>query len=193
LACSRPSTWELEVCEFFINEQQRLFSVTRFFLEFLAKLSNCMDRWDADKTVLSSLFLGSEAYFQDYAPYVNSFTEISRLVHKLMEQKSDFRAWIMEQRKLPRVADKYLIDFLIMPVQRIPRYSLLLRELVKATPAEHPDYLGKKKKKKEERRKKKEERRKKKEERRKKKEERRNKKEERRKKKEERRKKKEER
>ena len=48
----------------------------------------------------------------------------------------------MEQRKLPRVADKYLIDFLIMPVQRIPRYSLLLRELVKVTPPDHPDLAG---------------------------------------------------
>lgn len=53
--------------------------------EFLVKLTNLMDRFEPDKTVLSSLFLSSEAYFQDYAPYVNSYTEISRLVHKLME------------------------------------------------------------------------------------------------------------
>jgi hypothetical protein len=52
---------------------------------------------------------------------------------------------MMEQRKLPRVADKYLADFLIMPVQRIPRYSLLLKELVKVTSADHPDYAGSKK------------------------------------------------
>ncbi len=35
-----------------------------------------------------------------------------------------------------------MIDFLIMPVQRIPRYSLLLRELIKHTPPSHPDLKG---------------------------------------------------
>ena len=33
-----------------------------------------------------------------------------------------------------------LTDYLIMPVQRIPRYNLLLQDLVKNTPAEHCDY-----------------------------------------------------
>jgi len=33
-----------------------------------------------------------------------------------------------------------LSSFLIMPVQRVPRYSLLLTELCKFTPSDHPDY-----------------------------------------------------
>jgi hypothetical protein len=33
-----------------------------------------------------------------------------------------------------------LDSFLIMPVQRIPRYILLLSELKKHTPSDHPDY-----------------------------------------------------
>ncbi len=54
------------------------------------KIRNLMDRWDPDKTILSSLFLQSETYFQDYAPYVNSYTEISSLIHKLMEVRRIF-------------------------------------------------------------------------------------------------------
>jgi hypothetical protein len=34
-----------------------------------------------------------------------------------------------------------LANFLIMPIQRIPRYSLLLNELIKNTPPDHPDLL----------------------------------------------------
>jgi hypothetical protein len=33
-----------------------------------------------------------------------------------------------------------LDSLLIRPIQRIPRYNLLLNELLKATPQNHPDY-----------------------------------------------------
>lgn len=31
-------------------------------------------------------------------------------------------------------------DYYITPVQRVPRYGLLIRDLLKATPVTHPDY-----------------------------------------------------
>jgi hypothetical protein len=37
---------------------------------------------------------------------------------------------------------KGIVDFLIMPVQRIPRYSLLLNDLLKHTPTDHVDHAG---------------------------------------------------
>lgn len=132
-------------------------------LTFLAQLEAVLApaAWDPASTLLAPVFLEGRSYFEAYSPYVNSFTEIQTTLHRIMEKRSDFKAWIMDCRKLPRVADKYLIDFLIMPVQRcgrwgwgtprgraadtrgsIPRYSLLLRELVKQTPAVHPDYGG---------------------------------------------------
>lgn len=109
---------------------------------FEERLASVMASYDDSSTLLSSLFLEAEDYLHDYSAYVNHFSEISQVVHRSMEKNDAFRAWIMEQRKLPRVADKYLIDFLIMPVQRVPRYSLLLRELVKVTLPDHPDAQG---------------------------------------------------
>ena len=35
-----------------------------------------------------------------------------------------------------------LENLLIMPVQRLPRYNLLLRDLLKQTKDDHPDYEG---------------------------------------------------
>jgi hypothetical protein len=32
-----------------------------------------------------------------------------------------------------------LVDYLIQPVQRIPRYNLLLQQVIKYTPHDHPD------------------------------------------------------
>lgn len=33
-----------------------------------------------------------------------------------------------------------LTDFLIKPIQRLPKYLLLLRDILKHTPQEHPDF-----------------------------------------------------
>ena len=33
-------------------------------------------------------------------------------------------------------------SYLIMPIQRIPRYLLLVKELLKNTPEDHPDFVS---------------------------------------------------
>ena len=60
-----------------------------------------------------------------------------RLLFKLMEQ-SDFRKfheWAMVEQKAAALA-----SYLIMPIQRIPRYQLLLDQLLKYTNHDHKDY-----------------------------------------------------
>ncbi len=42
--------------------------------------------------------------------------------------------------KDPEVANQEINSFLIRPIQRIPRYLLLLRDLVKHTETSHKDY-----------------------------------------------------
>jgi len=37
------------------------------------------------------------------------------------------------------IGKAYLMNLLITPVQRIPRYEMLLKQLIKYTPKEHPD------------------------------------------------------
>lgn len=39
----------------------------------------------------------------------------------------------------PRVQSSRLESIIIMPIQRIPRYKLLLEDLLKRTPESHPD------------------------------------------------------
>jgi hypothetical protein len=50
------------------------------------------------------------------------------------------REFLSKQKADPRSKGRELDQFLIMPVQRIPRYNLLLRELVKHTWPMHPDF-----------------------------------------------------
>lgn len=42
----------------------------------------------------------------------------------------------------PTCGGKGIKDFLIMPVQRIPRYSMLLQDMVKNTWPDHADYAS---------------------------------------------------
>jgi len=48
-------------------------------------------------------------------------------------------SYIANQESRPEVSTK-LMSLLIAPIQRIPRYCLLLRNVVLHTPTSHPDY-----------------------------------------------------
>ena len=63
--------------------------------------------------------------------YLNHFVWIQNLLfeHTLSRAEND-----------PRVGGLKLRDYLILPVQRIPRYKLLIRELLKHTPVDHSDF-----------------------------------------------------
>jgi hypothetical protein len=69
-----------------------------------------------------------------YTEYCAAYSHAVELLEKL-QQRSLFGEII---RKL-----KYqngLASLLITPVQRLPRYNLLLRDLLKHTPINHPDF-----------------------------------------------------
>jgi len=55
-------------------------------------------------------------------------------------KNKDFSKVITQMANDPRTSNHDLHDLLIMPIQRCPRYLLLLQELIKYTPHVHPDY-----------------------------------------------------
>jgi hypothetical protein len=56
------------------------------------------------------------------------------------EAKEPLASFLARCNKHPIRAGLTLKAFLIMPIQRIPRYRLLLEDLVKNTPESHPDH-----------------------------------------------------
>jgi hypothetical protein len=65
---------------------------------------------------------------------------IQKTVKLLQEKEDDFRVWLAKQSRDPRLRGRGLDAFQIMPIQRIPRYELLLKELVNNTAATHHDF-----------------------------------------------------
>eukprot|EP00635_Sarcinochrysidales_sp_CCMP3193_P007289 CAMPEP_0118900562 /NCGR_PEP_ID=MMETSP1166-20130328/6626_1 /TAXON_ID=1104430 /ORGANISM="Chrysoreinhardia sp, Strain CCMP3193" /LENGTH=738 /DNA_ID=CAMNT_0006839709 /DNA_START=48 /DNA_END=2264 /DNA_ORIENTATION=+ len=76
--------------------------------------------------------------FREYAPYLKRFATYLRLYEGWTYDPEDPRVRAFEED--PRCQGQSLGSFLIMPVQRVPRYRLLLEELAKRTPAGHADF-----------------------------------------------------
>jgi hypothetical protein len=63
-------------------------------------------------------------------------------IETLQKKNSNFKAFLLERALAQECRGLPLSSFLIKPVQRICKYPLLLRELLRFTPQEHPDFEG---------------------------------------------------
>lgn len=70
--------------------------------------------------------------FQLYGTYCANYESSNKLVNSLLRSKPRFQAFLEEQ-------PVSLMSTLITPIQRVPRYELLISELIKHTPESHKD------------------------------------------------------
>jgi len=106
---------------------------------FLGEVSAAVENWDDEKTRLGKPFIDFAPYFRMYTNYVSKHGLATSELEKL-EKTSTFQKMQTKAMKNPAVKQLGLSSYLIMPIQRIPRYKLLLTELLKATPEDHIDY-----------------------------------------------------
>ncbi|CAL8110714.1 unnamed protein product [Orchesella dallaii] len=75
-----------------------------------------------------------------YTSYVNDFPEVLKTFHKLCRSSTDFTRFLKSTLEHPTCGGLDLGAFLLTPVQRMPRYILLLKQMMKFTDVGHPDY-----------------------------------------------------
>ena len=80
-------------------------------------------------------------FLRCYIPYIEQFTDRLKICNELEKEKPLFKNFLSETLLDPELQGLALQSYLIMPVQRLPRYLLLLNEIVKHTKEDHPDYL----------------------------------------------------
>ena len=56
-----------------------------------------------------------------------------------MEEKQELTFFLDQLRTNPKYMQLTLKDYLIKPVQRLPKYVLIMKEIKKYTPSDHPD------------------------------------------------------
>ena len=109
-----------------------------------------LDAWDVHMTV-SDIFtthlrsdglLGGSALSNLYVQYVNNFEQSTRTL-RAIEDNAEWTFYLKHWALLLEAmgAGKQSIgSLLIQPVQRIPRYKLMLEQLLKGTSEDHPDH-----------------------------------------------------
>jgi RhoGEF domain len=81
----------------------------------------------------------SASFFKMYSTYINNYDVAMKRV-RLLEAHTEFRAFIRACELQEGCRGLDLRSYLIQPVQRVPRYKLLLAELLKHTRDTHPDW-----------------------------------------------------
>ena len=86
---------------------------------------------------LGDVFVQLGPYFKVYKEYVKNFDDASAHLNAMQEEYPLF-AQTLEQLRMIQGLD--LPSYLVMPVQRVPRYRMLLDEMIKMTRPTHVDY-----------------------------------------------------
>ena len=85
----------------------------------------------------SAVFVQYADFLKMYTHYVAGYEKSIATINSLRGNKA-FQRFMEEKRD--QLKGRGIMTYLIMPVQRIPRYVLLLRELRKYTPLGHPEH-----------------------------------------------------
>jgi len=101
--------------------------------------TNVIKIW-SDRVKIGTIFLKMLKFFKGYSQYVNVYERARDQIAKLRSSNAKFAAFLRERETLSSGVMTPLENYLITPVQRIPRYELLLHALVNSTWKSHPDY-----------------------------------------------------
>ncbi|KFM63639.1 Rho guanine nucleotide exchange factor 17, partial [Stegodyphus mimosarum] len=115
--------------------------ILKFHETFLDTLKGRLSYWDT-KQKIGDVFVDvftRPTVVDTYIEFINNWKTARDAIKSTSLAKPAF-AKFLEHTSREHKGKLTLDALLIMPVQRIPRYELLIKELLKHTPMDHPDY-----------------------------------------------------
>ncbi|KAM9172757.1 rho guanine nucleotide exchange factor 17 isoform 2-T2 [Pangshura tecta] len=109
--------------------------------QFLEQVHNCVQNWHEKQKVGDVLVqsFSKDILVSIYSAYIDNFLNAKDAVRVAKEARPAFMKFL-EQSMRENKEKQALSDLMIKPVQRIPRYELLVKDLLKHTPVDHPDH-----------------------------------------------------
>jgi len=118
------------------DQHNTLFSqikiILNFNTNFLNNLSDAIRRGNS----IGQELLNFCPYFKLYREYVNNYEQANILLRKL-KSRPEFIELDEEGRK--RCHNLSVSDLIVTPIQRVPRYPMLIKEIIKNSEPDHPD------------------------------------------------------
>eukprot|EP00795_Rhopilema_esculentum_P007472 gene7472-13244_t len=134
----------VEFCHLEKDEIDTVFSNVDEILDFnkgiLDDVFQRINSWSDDQTI-GDIFVHSADKFKMYAKYCQNYDTSEAFIKQKAKKKKDFAGFLQACYTNPACQlGLTLPSYLITIVQRIPRYVLLLKDLLRKTSPTHPDY-----------------------------------------------------
>ena len=117
-------------------------SIYKFNETFCSELISKFSEFEIQKTKIGDVVEKVIPFFRFYFSYCNNFERSNNFLMKLRKDKSNqnFLQFIQPLENKSSLKNMDLSSYLIKPVQRLPKYVLLFKDLFKHTDDDHPDY-----------------------------------------------------
>ncbi|BFZ15885.1 hypothetical protein BsWGS_18924 [Bradybaena similaris] len=93
-----------------------------------------------EQTTVGQAFTYLGPFLKLYSTYARNHQCALTTLQEWQNKSAEFARFVSRQEDRPEVKGLKLNALLITPIQRIPRYKMLLEELLNHTPVEHHDY-----------------------------------------------------
>ncbi|XP_075218601.1 FYVE, RhoGEF and PH domain-containing protein 2-like [Lycorma delicatula] len=114
-------------------------SLYKFHNEFLLpQLEQRMQNW-ANEQKIGDIMKNFAPFLKLYTEYVKNFDNAMNIINVLYAKNRKFAALLDELHRLPECGNLTLTHHMLSPVQRLPRYQLLLNDYLKKLPSDSCD------------------------------------------------------
>ncbi|KAI0241670.1 hypothetical protein L0F63_005098 [Massospora cicadina] len=118
-----------------------ILTVNREFLNQLElRLEGGPTPWSPEFDLVGDIFCQMAPYFRMYSLYVKNFNSALSVISDQMGKSPAFASYLKRGDVIEQCKGLPFESYLILPVQRIPRYKLLIEDLLKHTEPTHRDH-----------------------------------------------------
>lgn len=117
-------------------------AIYNFSIELLKELEICINM-ENEKSIYDSLFadilIERAPFLKIYTQYISKYPTSYRVYEEYLEKSSKFASFLEDVSS--KNENLTLSAYLIMPIQRIPRYKMLISSVLEYTDTDHDDYI----------------------------------------------------